>query len=276
MIEPGDEKLARSDHHSRQGLRKPGDRAKKFNQKNTPKPKQLQNSGVAATSTNRTHGKRVDFINGPIDSPSPTLSKRNGSGGMMGKGSMNEFGGELDDDDDAYSQDDDYEYEEEQRQRAIMVSQGAHSGTGTLTQGRDGIVLDETREAATIIPLEDLLASAYANKKSKKSKADQFDHIRGYGKQQYASVAPKSVKSGRSRRQFPHEEDQDSDWESVGQDGTEAWEYNSEWRAEMGDIMHETLPNKTSYREAAKAAIISVDGSFESESATTERTDELP
>lgn len=105
---------------------------------------------------------------------------------------------------------------------------------------------------------------------------DQFDHIRGLGRQQYASMAPKSVKSSRSRAKFPHEGEEDSDWESIGQDGTEAWDYNSEWRAEMGNIMGETLPNKTSYREAAMAGVVSVDGSFESESATTEKTDDLP
>jgi hypothetical protein len=44
----------------------------------------------------------------------------------------------------------------------------------------------------------------------------------------------------------------------------------------MGNIMDETLPNKTSYREATMAGIVSVDGSFESESGVTERTDELP
>jgi len=91
-------------------------------------------------------------------------------------------------------------------------------------------------------------------------------------------LAPKSVKSsksGRSRR-FPHEEEEDSDWESIGEDGTEAWEYSSEWRAEMGDIMNETLSNKTTYREAAMTAVVSVDGSFESESGTTEQTEELP
>jgi hypothetical protein len=174
MIEPVDEKEARSDHHSRQGLRKPGDRAKKFNNnKNTPRPKQLQQSGVSTGSINRTHGKRVDFV--AVDSPSPTLKARTPSsgGGMMGKrGGVNEFGAEMDDGDD-YEDDD---YEEEQRERAIMVMEGAQSGTGTLTRGIDGIVLDETREAATTIPIEELLASAYANKKSKKSKGIRFNH----------------------------------------------------------------------------------------------------
>lgn len=76
----------------------------------------------------------------------------------------------MDDEDEDVSDDYDDDYEEEQRQRAIMVMEGAESGTGTLTRGIDGIVLDETREAATTIPIEELLASAYANKKSKKSK----------------------------------------------------------------------------------------------------------
>jgi hypothetical protein len=164
MIEPADEKEARSDHHSRQGLRKPGDRAKKFNNKNTPRPKQLQQNGLSTGSMNRTHGKRVDFV--AVDSPSPTLKARTPSGGMIKRGGVNEFGAEMDGDDD-YEDDD---YEEEQRERAIMVMEGAESGTGTLTRGIDGIVLDETREAATVVPIEELLASAYANKKSKKSK----------------------------------------------------------------------------------------------------------
>ena len=175
MIEPVDEKLARSDHHSRQGLRKPGDRAKKFNNKNTPRPKQLQNSSSGTGSVNRTHGKRVDFV--AVDSPSPTIKARSPSGGMMGKGGMNEFGAEMGDDEEYVSQDED-EYEEEQRQRAIMVMEGAESGTGILTRGIDGIVLDETREAATTIPIEELLASAYANKKSKKSKGVTIPYYR--------------------------------------------------------------------------------------------------
>ncbi|CAG8752116.1 16978_t:CDS:2, partial [Acaulospora colombiana] len=91
-----------------------------------------------------------------------------------------------------------------------------------------------TREAATVVPIEDLIASAYANKKPRKSRADQFDHIRGLGKM-HQSVAPKSVKSSKSKRvKFPHEEDQDSDWESIGEDGTEAWEYNSDYRDAAG------------------------------------------
>jgi hypothetical protein len=166
MIEPVDEKEARSDHHSRQGLRKPGDRAKKFNNKNTPRPKGLQQqSGSSTGSVNRTHGKRVDFV--AVDSPSPTIKARSPGGGMMGKRGMSEFGTDMGDEEEEEYDDD---YEEEQRERAMMVMEGADSGTGILTRGIDGIVLDETREAATVIPIEELLASAYANKKSKKSK----------------------------------------------------------------------------------------------------------
>jgi len=165
MIEPVDEKEARSDHHSRQGLRKPGDRAKKYNNKSTPKPKQLQQTGSSSGSLNRTHGKRVEFV--AVDSPSPTMKARSPSSIMMGKKGMSEFGFDIGAEDD-----DDYEddYEEEQRDRAIMIMEGARSGTGTLTRGVDGIVLDETREAATVIPIEELLASAYAHKKPKRSR----------------------------------------------------------------------------------------------------------
>lgn len=80
---------------------------------------------------------------------------------------------------------------------------------------------------------------------------------------------------------FPHEHDDDSDWESIGEDGTEAWEYNSEWRAEMSDIAGETLAQKTSYRDAlATAAVISLDSNSvlgsETSEARTESTDGLP
>jgi hypothetical protein len=146
MIEPVDEKEARSDHHNRQTLRKPGDRSKKFNQKNATKsPQQAASPTGNVGSFNRTHGKRVNFITRP--GPGHT---RTGSG---------EFGEEEDD------------TETEERERAIMIMQGAKEGTGTITRGVDGIVLDETREAATLIPIEELLASAYA-KKPKKSKGD--------------------------------------------------------------------------------------------------------
>ncbi|KAG8842294.1 hypothetical protein FRC20_004522, partial [Serendipita sp. 405] len=79
-----------------------------------------------------------------------------------------------------------------------------------------------------------------------------------------------------AKPRFPHEEgEEDSDWESIGEDGTEAWEYNSEWRAEMGDILNETVGgNKQSYRDAA--AVISLTSSFGSESGGTEKTDDLP
>ena len=80
--------------------------------------------------------------------------------------------------------------------------------------------------------------------------------------------------STKSRRKFPHEEDADSDWESIGEDATEAWDYNSEWRAEMGDILGETTNQKTSYRDIT-AAVVSIDSSLGSEAAT-DRTDDLP
>ncbi|KAG8770607.1 hypothetical protein FRB91_004833 [Serendipita sp. 411] len=261
MIEPVDEKLARTDHHSRQGLRKPGDRAKRFNQKNAPRPKGPQHTSSTSTTTShhRTHGKRVNFAYNRrgVDS-GPSDSEDEGVSG-------------------AKHQSSDEETEMEERAKLALFT---GDGTGTVTRGVDGIVLDETREAASLIPIEELLVTAYA-KKQKKSRADQFDHIRGLGKQ-YASMAPKSrtgmsVKSRRSAKpRFPHEEgEEDSDWESIGEDGTEAWEYNSEWRAEMGDILNETVGgNKQSYRDAA--AVISLTSSFGSESGGTEKTDDLP
>lgn len=59
--------------------------------------------------------------------------------------------------------------ETEDRERAIMIMQGAKDGTGAIVKGVDGIVLEETREAASLVPIEDLIASAYA-KKPRKSK----------------------------------------------------------------------------------------------------------
>ncbi|KAG8811209.1 hypothetical protein FRC17_002580 [Serendipita sp. 399] len=264
MIEPVDEKLARSDHHSRQGLRKPGDRAKKFNQKQAPRPKgpthNSSSTSASSTSHHRTHGKRVNFV----------YSRRAVDSGPSDDEDDIVYGG-------GNGVNDDSETEMEERAKLAMYT---GDGTGTVTRGVDGIVLDETREAASQIPIEELLVSAYA-KKHKKSRADQFDHIRGLGKQ-YASLAPKSrtamsVKSRRSAKaRFPHEEgEDDSDWESIGEDGTEAWEYNSEWRAEMGDIMNETTGgNKQTYRDVA--AVISIGSSFGSESGGTEKTDDLP
>jgi len=255
MIEPVHEKEARSDHHNRQTLRKPGDRSKKFNQKNATKPKSPQQASSAGNvgSFNRTHGKRIDFIKSPGHGHGHV---RTGSG---------EFGEEEDDD-----------TETEARERALMIMQGAREGTGTITRGIDGIVLDETREAATLVPIEELLAAAYA-KKPKKPKADRYDHIRGLGKQ-HVSLAPRSVASSRVPKRFPHEHEEDSDWESIGEDGTEAWDYNSEWRAEMGGIMGETVAQKTSYRDAlAQAAVVSLDSTLGSEtSEATDKTDDLP
>ncbi|CAG7846768.1 SubName: Full=Uncharacterized protein {ECO:0000313/EMBL:CCA74106.1} [Serendipita indica DSM 11827] len=254
MIEPVDEKLARSDHHSRQGMRKSGDRAKKFSQKNAAKPKSPSQSAATTTSTNRTHGKRVKIVtagharravdSGPSEDEDENYFLQGGSGGIAGR----------------------------TREDAIAYDERRY---GSSHKGVDGIVLDETREAATVIPIEELLATAYA-KKPRKSRASQFDHIRGLGKQ-YVSVAPKSRTgmSTKSRRQFPHEEEADSDWESIGEDPTEAWDYNSEWRAEMGDILGETTNQKMSYRDIT-AAVVSIDSSLGSESAATEKTDDLP
>jgi hypothetical protein len=153
MIEPVHEKEARSDHHNRQTLRKPGDRSKKFNQKNATKPKSPQQASSAGNvgSFNRTHGKRVDFI------------KSSGPGHGHVRTGSGEFGEEEDD------------TETEERERALMIMQGAKEGTGTITRGVDGIVLDETREAASLIPIEELLATAYA-KKPRKSKGDSAHH----------------------------------------------------------------------------------------------------
>ncbi|CCA74106.1 hypothetical protein PIIN_08060 [Serendipita indica DSM 11827] len=269
MIEPVDEKLARSDHHSRQGMRKSGDRAKKFSQKNAAKPKSPSQSAATTTSTNRTHGKRVKIVtagharravdSGPSEDEDENYFLQGGSGGI---GPSNDD--RLED-----------ETEAELEERARMLLHTTSDATGPVTRGVDGIVLDETREAATVIPIEELLATAYA-KKPRKSRASQFDHIRGLGKQ-YVSVAPKSRTgmSTKSRRQFPHEEEADSDWESIGEDPTEAWDYNSEWRAEMGDILGETTNQKMSYRDIT-AAVVSIDSSLGSESAATEKTDDLP
>lgn len=153
MIEPIYEKEARSDHHNRQTLRKPADRSKKFNQKNATKLTNASSKSSPVTpssagttgSFNRTHGKRVDFIAGSHH------HRREGSG------EFGELGAEEDD------------TETEERERAMMIMQGAREGTGTITKGADGIVLDETREAASLVPIEELLAIAYA-KKPKKSK----------------------------------------------------------------------------------------------------------
>ncbi|PVF99004.1 hypothetical protein CPB86DRAFT_784232 [Serendipita vermifera] len=313
MIEPIDEKEARSDHHSRQGMRKPGDRAKKFSNKNTPssaRPNKnpthpSSSTSGASGSLNRTHGKRVNFqgiLNvDDLGGSQFAYDKRTGSG-SGGSGNYIDEYGYVRGVDDEVEHELEEETEREMDERAKMIMEGASEGTGPVTRGVDGIVLDETREAATVVSIEDLIASAYANKKPRKSRADQFDHIRGLGKL-HQSVAPKSVKSSKSKRiKFPHEEDQDSDWESIGEDGTEAWEYNSEWRAEMGNIMNETLAmgGRPSYRDAAGSSsggggasvttpstasasgqgggfgVVSLDGSVATESVTSEKTDDLP
>ena len=162
MIEPGDEKLARSDHHSRQGMRKPGDRAKKFNQKNAVKPKGPTQSPSTTTTATRTHGKRVRIVttaharraldSGPSEDEDESYYHQGGGAGGAGP--------EGD-----YRLEDETEAELEERARELLHS--TSDTTSPVTRGVDGIVLDETREAASSITIEELLASAYAKKPRK-------------------------------------------------------------------------------------------------------------
>jgi hypothetical protein len=183
MIEPIDEKEARSDHHSRQGARKPGDRAKKFNNKNAPstaKPNKNTSSSTSNNTTsaggslNRTHGKRVNFQNtlnvDDLAGSQFAYDKRTGSGsGGSGSNYIDDYG-YVKSMEDEVEHELEEETEREMMERAKMIMEGATESTGPVTRGVDGIVLDETREAATVVSIEELLASAYANKKPRKSR----------------------------------------------------------------------------------------------------------
>lgn len=67
-----------------------------------------------------------------------------------------------------------------------------------------------------------------------------------------------------SRKKWRVDEEDDSDWESVGEDATEvmAEPYNEEWIEEMGDLLSATssLPRRPSYA-AAVASNRSTEGS---------------
>lgn len=67
MIEPVDEKEARSDHHARQGLRKPGDRAKKFSNKNAPR-------GSSPTRAHQRKARQGHFVK-PVEGDRPANPK---------------------------------------------------------------------------------------------------------------------------------------------------------------------------------------------------------
>lgn len=68
-------------------------------------------------------------------------------------------------------------------------------------------------------------------------------------------MSAKGSKSLVSKREWKAEEENDSDWESFGEDATEAWEASDDWRAEMGVILNETSEAKPypSYKHAAAA-----------------------
>ncbi|CAG8705985.1 365_t:CDS:2, partial [Acaulospora colombiana] len=119
MIEPIDEKEARSDHHSRQGMRKPGDRAKKFSNKNTPsssRPNKNPNSSNASGGS----GSRTTSVRGAGVVEAGTISMNTGiRGEWKMKSSMSSK----------------RRLNAKWTSGAKMIMEGAYEGTGPVTRG---------------------------------------------------------------------------------------------------------------------------------------------